>query len=211
MRFNLLSLLVVICAASVAVGLYVPHYVRAAAVSRAREAGAMIYAVHHAQKDWFANDRDGNGARDFWHADIYGLYGLDVGGRTAAAIEESIALSDAGSRTAEYAHVRPRKSGGARGGHYVRAFDTREGAAMQPTQFAVMAFPATPSDATLYLTWEDTSPNRKYDLPARFEAVVAPMEPGRDSRCFLRGTGAPCLERFDLPASPGAIGVGRYG
>ncbi len=210
MRFNLLSLLVVLCAASVAAGLYLPHYVTAAQGRREREASAMIYAIHHAQQDWYSNDRDGNGANDFWHADIYGLYGLDVGGRPAAAIEESIALADASSRTAAYAHVRPRRSGVARFGYHVRTFDTRAGAPMQPAEFAVMAFPERSSDALMFLAWEDPSPNRKYNLPATFEAVVTPMEPGRDSRCFLHGTGARCLELFDLPASPGAIGVGRY-
>jgi len=121
-----------------------------------------IHAIHRAKTDWYATYRDGNGERDYWHADVYGLYGLDVGGRPAVAIDVSLARADAGSRTADYAHVRPSRCGGARDGYYVRAFGTREGAAMQPTEFAVMAFPTGPSEAVMLLCWEDPSPDRGY-------------------------------------------------
>src|SRR6185295_18201908 len=56
----------------------------------------MLKTIAAAQADFRANDRDGDGVRQFWRADIAGLYALAPGGGPAIRlIEQSVALADA--------------------------------------------------------------------------------------------------------------------
>src|SRR6185295_19883411 len=56
----------------------------------------MLKTIAAAQADFRANDRDGDGVRQFWRADIAGLYALAPGGGPAIRlIERSLALADA--------------------------------------------------------------------------------------------------------------------
>lgn len=60
-----------------------------------RSASASLKTLATAEADFRANDRDSNGARDFWVGDVSGLYRYAVNNREIKLIEKSLADADA--------------------------------------------------------------------------------------------------------------------
>ncbi len=93
-----------------------------------------------AQADFRANDRDGNGVRDYWRADVSGLYTVKTGGVGIPnkLIDLSLAAADAQpvSAVAEYANPGPKNS------CWFRAIPHEGETTPDPDRFAFCAYPA---------------------------------------------------------------------
>jgi hypothetical protein len=109
--------------------------------SEERPESLALKRLASAEADFRSNDRDLDGTKQFWRADVAGLYALAPGGGPAIQlIEESLALADdrplyaqAGRRTRAY-RLRA-----------IRHAD-EDPKALDPNRFAFCAFPDTPKD-----------------------------------------------------------------
>jgi len=76
LRFRLIDLLIVLAVAGMGTILALPPYLASRRTENERTAMHTVYLIGKAQADFHTNDRDGNGVRDYWTADVYALYGL---------------------------------------------------------------------------------------------------------------------------------------
>ncbi len=73
--------------------------------SRDRSAAAFLKTIVVAQTDFRANDRDGDGSKDFWVKDVAGLYGVDPGTGPMKLISIQAAEADRTPGRGTYASV----------------------------------------------------------------------------------------------------------
>ncbi len=103
-----------------------------------RNASASLQTIATAQFDFRDNDRDGNGKRDFWRADIASLCFLSPDGKPIKLIEPSVALADAAPLEAP-----PPEWGapGPKAGFRFRTLRLAGESSADPNRFAACAFP----------------------------------------------------------------------
>jgi hypothetical protein len=108
--------------------------------SAERPSSFSLKTLTSAQADFRANDRDGDGVKQFWRADVAGLYALAPGGGPAIKLIE-LSLAAADDRPvvdlSAYA-VRSQKAG-----YWYRAIHhaDEDPKALDPNRFAYCAFP----------------------------------------------------------------------
>ena len=139
-----------------AVGLLLPALMSSQVCSNDRHAASTVRMIHAAQVDFRDHDRDGDGRKHFWRADVAGLYGLLPKGST-----EMIKLIDISAAGADLDPV-----GGACAG------EAGPGV-VGPDQYAVSAPKAGYWFAAL--RFEDEAPGRV--SPDRFVVCAAPDSP----------------------------------
>src|SRR4029078_3555667 len=103
----------------------------------------MLKQLSSAQAEFRSNDRDLDGRKQFWRADVAGLYALAPGGGPAIQlIQKSLALAD---HRPPYHHADQNPHRAVRGYWYgaVRHSD-EDPKALDPDRFAFCAFPARP-------------------------------------------------------------------
>ncbi len=112
--------------------------------SNERNASATLKALHTAQEDFRDNDRDGDGKRSFWRADVAGLYGL-----LPKDSNEAIKLIEVSTAGADLAPVEGPclASCEPRGGYGFAAlrFEDEAVGKLDPDRFAFCAVPASPT------------------------------------------------------------------
>jgi hypothetical protein len=108
-----------------------------------RNAYASLKTIASAQADFRGNDRDGNRIRDFWRADIAGLYGLkpEGGEETIKLIEGSVAGADGRPSIALEAFVVKAP----KAGYWYRALRFKGETTPDPDRFAAIAYPDSAS------------------------------------------------------------------
>lgn len=72
----------------------IPGLLASQRASNERNASASLKTLASAEADFRANDRDGNGVRDFWTGDVRGLYFISARGEAIRLIELSVAQAD---------------------------------------------------------------------------------------------------------------------
>ncbi len=77
---NPVAALVVIVLLVVAGAILIPGLLARRRADNERTGGSMLASIRTAQEDFRRNDRDGNGANDFWTADVAGLHFAAKGG-----------------------------------------------------------------------------------------------------------------------------------
>jgi hypothetical protein len=115
--------------------------------SPARNAAVALRSIASAQGDYRTNDRDGDGVKQFWRADIAGLFTRAPGGGPAIKlIEISVAAADDRPASDPSPHGIARS---AKGGYWFRAIRhaNEDPKALDPARFAACAFPDSPSHA----------------------------------------------------------------
>ncbi len=130
-----------------------------------RTAAATLKVVAAAEIDFRARDRDGNGQKDFWVADLASLHFMSVGGRPLALIDEALAQADAGSP--------PGGPRAPRSGYWYHAVQLDAegkpydaGSGRNPLKFAFCAYPASPSAGrTIFIVNEDLAIWRNQQIP----------------------------------------------
>lgn len=98
--FTLIELMIVVAILALLSAIAIPGLLNSQRAANERNAGGSMKTIATAQADFRSNDRDNNGARDFWTGDVAGLYAIDntsTGSATPSAIkliEGSVALGD---------------------------------------------------------------------------------------------------------------------
>lgn len=121
----------------------IPGLLSSQRAANERNASATLKTFASAEADFRANDRDANGANDFWVADVRSLYYLTANGQQIRLIEPSAANAD-------------NSPGGnvpvAKAGYYFMAVKLDEngqaydqGDGRNPARFAFCAYPSNPS------------------------------------------------------------------
>jgi len=74
--FTMVELMIVMAIIALLVAIAIPGLLAAQRSSNERSASASLKTIVTAQTDFNCSDRDNNRIRDYWTADVYGLYGL---------------------------------------------------------------------------------------------------------------------------------------
>ena len=135
-----------------------------------------LKTIASAQEDLRVNDRDANGAPDYWRADIAGLYALvpKGGQEPVKLIEISVAGADDRPLTDLSAYVvREPKAG-----YWFRALRFADETSPAPDRFAAHAFPAEPAGKLMYVVRDD---KQLWSKPAVAGGVdVFPADPAAE-------------------------------
>jgi hypothetical protein len=111
--------------------------------SNARNASTTLKTIVAAQYDYHDNDRDGNDRKDFWRADIAGLYTRRFDSDPAKEPMKLIELSVASADDRPVSDLSPFAVRSAKAGYWYRALLHEDEEAPSPDRFAVCAFPDT--------------------------------------------------------------------
>ncbi len=111
---------------------------------------ASLKSIAAAQEDFSQNDRDGNGVKDYWRADIAGLFALSGKDGPIRLIDLSVAAADENPKIdiSKYSNPRPKA------GYWFRALSFTGETSLSPNRFAICARPENPTDhrRTLVIT-----------------------------------------------------------
>ena len=114
-----------------------------------RSAVAFLKTIMTAQSDFRSNDRDDDGAENFWIEDVAGLYGIDPGNGPIKLIDQKIAQADRTPARRNYAWVMEKKQVigyyfGALTGYREegKSISYDDGTGRNPLHFGLIAFPA---------------------------------------------------------------------
>lgn len=149
-----------------------------------RNAASTLKTLAAAQADFRENDRDGDGERNYWRADVAALYGMIPKGTTdmIRLVDLSTACADAQPlKTPAKAafEIRPPDDDGmrsAKAGYWYLAipFENETPDRLSPDQFAICAAPDSPSAGKVVLgitqagvVWSAPARGRK-DFPRSF-------------------------------------------
>lgn len=123
----------------------IPGLLVTSRASNDRNAWATLRTIASAQEDFRANDRDGNGRRDYWRKDIAGLYALSLPG--APDPIRLIELSCAGADAAPQSPILSYTVQSPKAGYLYRAlfFVGEDAAKPDPDRYAAQAYPASPA------------------------------------------------------------------
>ena len=130
-------------------------------------------------QDWFRQqDRDENGARDYWRVDIRGLYALKVRGQIVKYIEPSAAMADdrAVTPALDESPQQPK------GGFWYRAIRLPGETTPDPNRWAASCLPSTygPGIRSTYVIRENGVVWRK-DLGHGNGIDCYPVDPKREN------------------------------
>jgi hypothetical protein len=124
--------------------------------------GVSIKFLSCAQADYYLNDRDGNGIKDFWKGDVAGFYtGKTKAGKPLELIDRKIALADA--RPLSDLSLLGKRAPIA--GYWYQAIPHESETTPDPQRFAFCAFPADPNvdkftfiiDENKTMFWKETT------------------------------------------------------
>jgi hypothetical protein len=136
-----------------------------------------------AQADFRENDRDVDGERNYWRADIRGLYALKVDGRFIRLIEPSAAMADERGVTplVEYEPAQPKS------GFWLRAIRLPGETSIDPNRWAAACHPSTygPGIRSTYVIREDGVVWRK-DLGHGHGIDEYPADPKREGWILVK-------------------------
>jgi hypothetical protein len=113
--------------------------------SNERNGSTFLRTIVAAQYDYRDNDRDGNQTKDFWRADVAGLYTEHLACDPAEPAMKLIELSIAAADERPVSDVSPYAVKSAKAGYWYRALLHEEETVPSPDRFAVCAFPDTRS------------------------------------------------------------------
>ena len=94
--FTLIELMIVIAIIAIIAAIAIPGLLQSQRASNERSASATLKTLSSAEVDFYSNDRDGNGVKDFWTRDVSGFYTLCPLSSTdpLKLIELSVAAAD---------------------------------------------------------------------------------------------------------------------
>ena len=147
-----------------------PGIIGSSRASNDRNASAALATLREAQRQFREGDVDGNGVKDYWRADIAGLYVV----KEAKLIELSVAGADEKPTTPiDKFTVRAPKSG-----YWFRCLRFADEKELDPARWAACAIPVNREDPTFLVTHEGTLHRRPG--PHALERVPSPDEIQRD-------------------------------
>lgn len=153
--------------------------------SNERSTVAALGTILSAQRDFRDNDRDHNGVRDYWRADVASLYYLrpakdGAQSDTIRLIEQSVALADSAPKTGMPVEATP----GTKAGYFFKALLHSDESATGPDRFAVCAYPASPQSGRFVFILDESG-----DVYlAGFQRVGIPMRyPTKEERTLNWG------------------------
>lgn len=148
------------------------HHVHIHGNSNERSTVGALRTIVSAQRDFRDNDRDHNGLRDYWRADVASLYYLRPQGDGAPSdmirlIEQSVALADSAPKPpAEAAPI-------AKSGYFFKALLHSDESAPGPDRFTVGAYPAIPQSGRFVFILDESgdvylAEFQRVGIPARY-------------------------------------------